>query len=220
MASDAGVGVVDHATLGVGPDDVHEGPVVAHATGDPQVIGWLAFVVGSTCLGLQLIGYVPADVLGAPLAIIFGASALGLLVSTIWAAYLGQTFVAGAFATVTGFLVSYTTLVVGLQHNWFLIPQSAVLDTVMSFLIAWAIAVFLLTLGTLRLPWAYTATAALVDLALVVLAFANQNGSDALTKVGGALTFAFAGFAAYIWMSVADQSLGGQGYPLGRPLRS
>jgi uncharacterized protein len=204
---------------GVQSEAIREVAVPVRATGDPQVLGWLVFVVGSTCLGLELVGYVPQAVLGAPLAIIFGATGLGLLVSTIWAAYLGQTFVAGAFGTFAGFWFSYTTLVLGLQHNWFLIPAEAVQRTVVGFLIAWAIAVFLLTIATVRLPSLYTIDVALVDAALWILVVANNSGSTGLTKVAGLVVFAFAALGAYIWLSSADTSLGGPGYPLGRPMR-
>lgn len=197
-----------------------EVPVVARATGDPQVLGWLVFVVGSTCLGLQLTGYVPAATLGAPLAIIFGATALGLIISAVWAAYLGQTFVAGAFGVFGGFWVSYTMLVLGLQHNWYLVPAAAVTKTVVAFLIAWSITMFFLTVATIRLPVAYTIDVGLVDLALIVLAIANNNGSTGMTKLGGVVVFLFAALGAYIWLSAADASLGGPGYPLGTPLRS
>ena len=56
---------------------VREVPVPVRATGDPQVLGWLVFVVGSTCLGLELVGFVNQGALGAPLAVIFGARARG-----------------------------------------------------------------------------------------------------------------------------------------------
>jgi len=200
--------------------------VPVKATGDPQVFGWLVFVVGSTCLGLELVGYVNQGALGAPLAIIFGATAFGLLVSTVWAAYVGQTFVAGAFGVFCGFWISYTALVLGLTHGWFGIAALAktdagvVGDTVKAFLLAWAITMALLTLATLRLPLAYTIDVALVDAALWILFIAN-SGSDpsGLTKLAGVVVFTFAAIGAYIWLSTADQSLGGPGYPLGAPLR-
>lgn len=199
---------------------IREVPVPTKPTGDPQVFGWLVFVVGSTCLGLQLTGYVPAATLGAPLAIIMGATALGLLISCIWAAYVGQTYVAGAFGIFCGFWVSYTALVLGLTHGWFGIAAAAVPKTVLAFLIAWAVTMFLLTVSTVRLPAAYTVDVALVDLALIVLIFANQGAGNAdLTKLAGVIVFVFAALGAYIWLSAADQSLGGPGYPLGPPLR-
>jgi uncharacterized protein len=199
---------------------IREVPVPVRATGDPQVFGWLAFVVGSTVLGLSLVGFVPAGTLGAPLAIIFGCTALALVISTIWAAMLGQSYVAGAFGIFSTFWVSYTLLVLGLQHNWFLIPAEAAGDTVLAFLLAWAIGIGLLTLSSVRLPALYTLDIALVDLALIVLYFANSGASAGLTKLGGYIVLAFAALGAYIWLSVADQALGGPGYPMGKPLRA
>jgi succinate-acetate transporter protein len=205
---------------------IREVAVPTKPTGDPQVLGWLVFVVGSTCLGLQLVGFVNQGALGAPLAIIFGATAFGLMVSAVWAAYVGQTFVAGAFGVFCGFWISYTALVLGLTHGWFGIAALAktdagvVGDTVKAFLLAWAITMALLTLATIRLPMAYTIDVALVDAALWILFIAN-SGSDpsGLTKVAGGVVFTFAALGAYIWLSAADQSLGGPGYPLGSPIR-
>ena len=199
---------------------IKEVPVPTKVTGDPQVLGWLVFVVGSTCLGLQLVDYVPQATLGAPLSIIFGATAFGLMVSAIWAAYVGATFVAGAFGVFCGFWISYTALVLGLTHGWFGVSAEAVGDTVKAFLLAWAITMALLTLATMRLPMAYTIDVALVDAALWVLFIANSGDDPSgLTKVAGVIVFAFAALGAYIWLSAADQSLGGPGYPLGKPLR-
>jgi uncharacterized protein len=217
---------VESSTAAGSVEVVREVPVPVRATGDPQVLGWLVFVVGSTCLGLELVGFVNQGALGAPLAIIFGATAFGLMVSAVWAAYLGQTFVAGAFGVFCGFWISYTALVLGLTHNWFGIAaltktDSAVVgDTVKAFLLAWAITMALLTLATIRLPMAYTIDVALVDAALWILFIAN-SGSDpsGLTKLAGGVVFVFAAIGAYIWLSAADQSLGGPGYPLGSPLR-
>lgn len=199
---------------------IREVAVPVKNPGDPQVFGWLAFVIGSTCLGLSLVGFVPAGTLGAPLAVIFGCTALALLITTIWAANLGQSYVAGAFGIFCTFWVSYTGLVLGLTHGWFAIPPEAVGKTVLAFLLAWAVGIGLLTLSSVRLPALYTLDIALVDLALIVLYFANDSASAGLTKLGGYIVLSFAALGAYIWLSVADQSLGGPGYPMGKPLRS
>jgi succinate-acetate transporter protein len=217
---------VNNPATATGVEVVREVAVPTKPTGDPQVLGWLVFVVGSTCLGLQLVGYVNQGALGAPIAVIAGATAMGLLVSTIWAAYLGQTFVAGAFGVFCGFWISYTILVFGALHGWLGLAALAktdagvVGDTVKAFLLAWAIAFAILTLATIRLPLAYTVDVALVDAAVWILFIAN-NGDDpsGLTKVAGVVVFAFAAIGAYIWLSAADQSLGGPGYPLGSPIR-
>jgi uncharacterized protein len=205
---------------------IKEVPVPTKPAGDPQVLGWLVFVVGSTCLGLELVGYVNQGALGAPIAIIAGATAFGLLVSTVWAAYLGQTFVAGAFGVFCGFWISYTILVFGALHGWLGLAALAktdagvVGDTVKAFLLAWAITFAILTLATIRLPLAYTVDVALVDAAVWILYIANSGDDPSgLTKLAGFVVFTFAAIGAYIWLSAADQSLGGPGYPLGSPLR-
>ena len=205
---------------------IKEVAVPTKPAGDPQVFGWLVFVAGSTCLGLELVGAVNQGALGAPIPIIAGATAFGLMVSAIWAAYVGQTYVASAFGVFCGFWISYTILVLGALNGWLGLAALAktdagvVGDTVKAFLLAWAVTMALLTLSTLRLPLAYTVDVALVDAALWILYVAN-SGSDpsGLTKVAGYVVFTFAAIGAYIWLSAADQSLGGPGYPLGSPLR-
>ena len=205
---------------------IKEVAVPTKPAGDPQVFGWLVFVAGSTCLGLELVGAVNQGALGAPIPIIAGATAFGLMVSAIWAAYVGQTYVAAAFGVFCGFWISYTILVLGALNGWLGLAALAktdagvVGDTVKAFLLAWAVTMALLTLSTLRLPLAYTVDVALVDAALWILYVAN-SGSDpsGLTKVAGYVVFTFAAIGAYIWLSAADQSLGGPGYPLGSPLR-
>ena len=61
-------------------------PVVGPMAGDPAMLGLSSFIVGSIALGLALVGVVPVGVLGAPLAIILAATALGLLLAAVWAA--------------------------------------------------------------------------------------------------------------------------------------
>ena len=48
---------VNNPAIAGGVEIVREVPVPTKATGDPQVLGWLVFVVGSTCLGLELVGF-------------------------------------------------------------------------------------------------------------------------------------------------------------------
>src|SRR5204862_3069336 len=172
LASDVGL---QSSTGTSAVEVICEVPVPVRATGDPQVLGWLVFVVGSTCLGLELVGFVNQGALGAPLAVIFGATAFGLSVSAVWAAYLGQTFVAGAFGVFCGFWISYTGLVLGLTHNWYGIAaltktdSGVVKGTVLAFLLAWGITFGILTLATVRLPLPYPVDVALVDAASCIL---------------------------------------------------
>src|SRR6266568_82930 len=62
-------------------------PVVGPMAGDPAMLGLSSFIVGSIALGLGLVGVVPIGVLGAPLAIILAATALGLLLAAFSAVF-------------------------------------------------------------------------------------------------------------------------------------
>ena len=198
---------------------IEEAPT-GHAAGDPAILGLPIFAAGSIALGLALVGYVPAVAVTSVLPIVLAATGLGLLISTVWAASLGQTVVAGIFGLFTGFWLSYAALLLGLNHNWFLIPTEAVERSVALFLITWAIVMFALTVGTLRLPLAYTLVLGLVVVALVLLIFATTETSETLNKMAGYVVLAFGALGIYLFLSTASIALGGSGYPLGSPLLS
>src|SRR5215475_14479363 len=139
------------------PQEAPAPAIVGPLAGDPAMLGLSSFIVGSIALGLGLVGVVPVGVLGAPLAIILSATALGLLMATIWCAALGQSAVAAVFGIFGTFWLSYAVLVLGLDHNWFAITATAVLATVKLFLLTWLIIIVMLTISTLRLPSAFTA---------------------------------------------------------------
>ena len=198
--------------------------VVGPLAGDPSILGLASFIVGSVALGLGLVGVVPVGVLGAPLAIILAATALGLLMATVWCAALGQSAVAAVFGIFGTFWLSYAVLVLGLDHNWFAITATAVLATVKLFLASWLVAIIMLTLTTLRLPSAFTAVFALVDLALLLLLIAFASASAAgvpntgLLKTAGYVVLIFAALGMYLFAGAAAAGTGGKPLPLGRPL--
>ena len=210
------------------PTVVEEAPaapaVVGPLAGDPSIFGLGVFIAGSVALGLGLVGVVPAGVLGAPLAIILAATALGLLMSAVWCAALGQSAVAAVFGIFGTFWLSYAVLVLGLDHNWFAIPVTAALATVKLFLVTWLVVIVMLTLATLRLPSAFTALFALVDLALLMLllAFAEASPlgvpSSGLLKTGGYVVLVFAALGVYLFFSASAAGTGGKPLPLGTPL--
>jgi hypothetical protein len=191
---------------------------VAAAAGDPAVLGLPMFVAGSIALGLALVGYVPAAAGASAIPIILAATGLGLLVSAVWAAALGQTLVACIFGLFAGFWWSYAVLVLGLNHNWFAIPAADLTHSVALFQISWAIVMGALTLATLRLPVAFTAVVGLVVVALVLLIFGTVNADATLTKAAGYVTFAFAALGIYLFLGAASAATGGRAYPLGPPL--
>ena len=187
--------------------------------GDPAILGLPIFVVGSVALGLSLVGYVPAAAGGAIVPVIFAATGLGLVISTVWAAALGQTMVASIFGLFAGFWLSFSILELALFHNWLLIPTANVTHSVALFLISWIVVMAALTLASLRLPVAYVAVIALVVLALVLRTIGVLNADDSLNKAAGYVVFVFAALGVYLFLNAADTATGGRGLPLGPVLR-
>ena len=214
--------------LDANPDETAEAaapaPVVGPMAGDPAMLGLGSFIVGSVALGLALVGVVPVGVLGAPLAIILAATALGLLLAAVWAAAVGQSAVAAVFGIFGTFWLSYAVLVLGVLHNWFAIAPTAVLATVKLFLVAWLVVILMLTLATLRLPAAFSVLFALVSLALLLLLLAYATASAAgvpssgLLKTGGYVVLVFAALGVYLFFGAASAGTGGKGLALGKPL--
>lgn len=186
--------------------------------GNPAALGIPVFVAGSVALGLTLIGYVPASAVGAPVAIIAAATGLGLTVATIWAAAVGQSIVASIFGIFGGFWLSYAALVLGLLHNWFAITPSAAMHTQALFLISWIVIMGMLTLATLRLPLAFTAIFALVELALIAVLVGTVNSSTGWLKLGGVIVFLFAAVGVYVYFGIGSATTGGRELPLGKSL--
>ncbi|HUA30812.1 MAG TPA: GPR1/FUN34/YaaH family transporter [Streptosporangiaceae bacterium] len=213
---------VDATAGGAAPTEA--APVVGPMAGDPSIFGLGSFIAGSVALGLSLVGVVPTGVLGAPLAIILAATALGLLMSTIWAAAVGQSAVAAVFGIFGTFWLSYAVLVLALDHTWFAIVPTAVIATVRLFLLTWLIIIVMLTVSTLRLPSAFTAVFVLVDLALLLLLLAWENTSplgapsSGLLKAGGWVVLIFAAVGAYLFYGAAQAGTGGKPLPLGPAL--
>ncbi|HKC28047.1 MAG TPA: GPR1/FUN34/YaaH family transporter [Jatrophihabitans sp.] len=193
-------------------------PANPFLVGHPGALGIPVFVVGSVALGLTLIGYVPAAAVGAPLAVISAATGLGLTIATVWAAAVGQSAVASVFGIFGAFWLSYAALVFGLLHNWFAIPPNAVVHTEALFLISWIVVMGMLTLATLRLPLAFTAIFALVELALIAVLIGTINASTTWLKTGGGLALAFAAVGVYVYFSIGSAMTGGPDVPLGHPV--
>src|SRR5216683_4204385 len=73
-------------------------PAAAYMAGNPAVFGLLIFSVGGTVLGISLLGYVSAVAQGGSvMPIILTGTGMGVLLTAIWAAAQGQTFLATVF---------------------------------------------------------------------------------------------------------------------------
>jgi len=193
--------------------------VVGPLNGDPSGLGLACFIMGAVALGLSLVGVVPQAELGAPLAIILGATSMGLIITTIWSAALGQTAVAAIFGIFAAFWLSYFLLVTGLIRGWFGIAPVDVVATVKLFLITWLVTVLMLTLATLRLPVAFTAVFVLVALTVlfVLLAYEQTPVSSGLLKTGGYVLLVAAAGGVYLFFNSLSLATGGKALPLGRP---
>lgn len=189
---------------------------VGPLTGDPAIVGVPTFVVGSVMLGLALINYNPA--VGAALPIIIMATGIGQLVAAVWAGAIGQSAVAAIFGIFSGFWFSYAALVTGLLHGWWGLTAATTVHAVAAFLISWLVIIGALTLGSLRLPAAFTAIFALIDVALILDLAGTVNGSPGLVKAAGILVFCFAAIGTYVFAGSLSVATGGKPFPLGRPV--
>jgi succinate-acetate transporter protein len=152
--------------------------------------------------------------------IIMTATAIGLLLTTVWAAALGQNASASLFAVFFGFYGSYAALLLGLTHNWYGIPAADATRATEAWLVCWLATIALLTLTTLRLPWSFTLLLGLVDVALILLLLGVSTGDTTWTRAGGIVVFAFIAVAAYLYVDIMESETGGSGLPLGKPLRT
>jgi uncharacterized protein len=193
-------------------------PAPGPRTGDPMAVGLPCFIAGSVSFGLAQAGVVPPAAAGAALPVILGFSAVGILITTIWAACLGRSAVAMVFGIFAGFWLSYGLLLLGLTHHWLGVAPSSVQAARELYLAAWLVVILTLTLATLRLPLIYTGVFVLVDVALLLSLLGVSQSSPGLAKAGGYAALAFAVLGVYLFLSTAAVATGGRALPFGRPL--
>jgi hypothetical protein len=182
------------------------------------MVGIPTVVAGAIGLGLIDTGYLPATAAGAALPIMIMATAIGLLITTIWAAALGQNASASLFAVFFGFYGSYAAFVLGVVHGWYGISPHEVTKATEAWLIVWFVTIMMMTLTTMRLPRSFTLLLGLVDVALVLLYVGTSSGHASWTHIGGVVVFLFIAVAVYLFVDIMDSETGGKGLPLGRPI--
>jgi hypothetical protein len=92
-------------TMSTAPATAPAGPPLPEPLrGDPAMIALPTVIAGAVGLFLTTIGFVPASAGLAAIPVILAATVLGLLISTIWAAMLGQNVVATLYAVFLGFM--------------------------------------------------------------------------------------------------------------------
>jgi succinate-acetate transporter protein len=188
--------------------------------GDPQILAAPVFTIGSIALGMQLVGYAGTPLtFNTPLAIIAGCTGLFLIISTFWAAYAGQSFVAAFAGTFGAFWIAYFLLVMGVLHDWFayttLTDPRDIGRTIATFAIAFAAFFFIMTLVSLLLPIVYTIIIGLVTVALCLVAAAVLMTpiDEDILKVAGYVVLVFAGFGLWLSWTRMNLSLGGPAFP-------
>jgi succinate-acetate transporter protein len=218
--SDSGVGTAAIEPTGPEPPMTPAAApmgVLLGAGGDPLMIGLPIFTVGSFVLAFVLIGAVgtPAASLGMILPVALVATGLLQFVSAIWAIFLGQSIVACIFGTFSGFWFSVSLLILGAQHNWFLVPVAEVAHWEEIFFIAWALMFFFLTIISLRLPVIYPAIVGLVCAAVVfvILGLYYPASTTTFFDVAGGCAFAFIFLGFWAWLNVGSVALGGPARP-------
>jgi succinate-acetate transporter protein len=199
------------------------------SSGDPLVLGLPLIAVGALALGLQLVGFVNVSSSGSPLAVLIGASGLGLLLTTAWAASLrtapvsspwarGTSLPTAVLGSLAAFFISYATLVLGLEHGWLAVKPSEIQHTVALFQISWLAGLLLLALASVRLPAAFTALFVSFAAALALLLINTLGPSAVAGKLAGIVALLIGAAAGYVFLATASRASGGREYPIGRPI--
>ncbi len=184
--------------------------------GNPGAVGLPTAIAGATGLVIVNAGWFPAGAGSATLAILMACTSIGLLVATVWAAALAMNVSASIFGAFCGFYASYTALVLGLSHNWFGPTPAGDSTAVQTWLVCWLVTFGVMTLATLRLPFAFTFILSAVDVALLLLLWGTASESTALIRAGAFAVFVFLATAVYLYVDAMFQETGGKGLPLGR----
>lgn len=190
--------------------------VVAPPASDPLVLGLGSFVAGATAVGFFLTDVLSTGFYFLPITI--GSSFLGLLIATLWAARLGQTFVAAVTGLFMSFWASLGILGFGLVHGWFGEPGP---DTLAAFYWTWTIVIGLLTIAALRLPLLFVLLIGGVALTLAILAIAFADAADpstGLIKLAGYVLWASDLVGVVLFLGAGSVSLGGKGMSAGPPV--
>lgn len=193
--------------------------------GNPALLGLPAFLPGGLTLGLWLIGYLPATLPGGMIAASLIASGMFLLLTSAWAARAGHSTATAIFGVYSAFWLSFGFLVMGLVNNWFGTTADPTLAGAQSqsvqatFFLAWLVVFVAMTLGTLRLPLAYTAGFVFVCATLALLLGFALSGNALFAMLGGIAMFITCAIYAYVFLDGMGQELGGRAMPMGQPIQ-
>jgi hypothetical protein len=200
--------------------DVQSGTQAAAApaaAANPALLGLAGFLPAGITLGLWLIGYLPAADLGGMIPAVLGSAGLFLLIAAVAALRAGASVVAGIFGAFSAFWLSLGLMLAGLTNGWF--GLTATSNPLPTFLVSWLIVFVLLTVATLRLPLAFTAGFAFVDITVALLLTSILSGTAILQTLAGVTCFIFCAIYAYILVDAFGQELGGKAMAMGNAIQ-
>lgn len=197
------------------------------AAGNPAMLGLMTFLPSGITLGLWFVGYLDLGALpGGMIPIVTFSAGLFLMISTVAALRAGASTVAAIFGVFSAFWISFGVLLFTLQNGLIVnATDGSALTTAQigniqgTYLLSFLIVFVILTLGTLRLPLAFTAGFVLVCVTFACAFLGVTTGNAGLFTIAGIATFLFCAVFAYILIDGLGQDLGGKAMPLGSALQ-
>jgi Predicted membrane protein len=195
---------------------VQKAPAPPAPAGNPTLLGLATFLPGALCLGLWLVGYLPAADLGGIAPAVLASSGLFLLISSVWAARIGSSLVSGILGTFSAFWLSLGLMVAAITNGW--LGLTATSNPLPTFLLAWLVVFVVFTVATLRLPLAFTVGFLFVDIAVALVLTYVLTTTQLYATLAGVGVFIFSAIYAYIWFDGVTQELGGKAMAMGNAM--
>lgn len=197
------------------------------APGNPAMLGLMTFLPSGITLGLWFVGYLDLGALpGGMIPIVTFSAGLFLMISTIAALRAGASTVAAIFGVFSAFWISFGVLLFTLQNGLIInatdgsaLTAAQIGNIQGTYLLSFLIVFVILTLGTLRLPLAFTVGFVLVCVTFACAFLGVTTGNAGLFTIAGIATFLFCAAFAYILIDGLAQDLGGKAMPMGGALQ-
>jgi len=204
-----------------------ERAAAAAPAGNPALLGLITFIPSGITLGLWFVGYLDTAALpGGMIPIVTFSAGLFLMISAVSALSVGASSVAAIFGVFSAFWISFGVLVFSLNNGLIInATDGSALTTAQvgniqgAYLLSFLIVFVIMTLGTLRLPLAFTVGFVLVCITFALAFLGVSTGNAGLFPIAGIATFLFCAVFAYILLDGLGQDLGGRAMPMGSALQ-
>lgn len=208
----------------------HAAPAPAPAAApaaNPALLGLMTFLPSGITLGLWFVGYLDLGALpGGMIPIVTFSAGLFLMISTVAALRVGASTVAAIFGVFSAFWISFGVLLFTLQNGLIVnatdgsaLTAAQIGNIQGTYLLSFLIVFVILTLGTLRLPLAFTVGFVLVCITFACAFLGVTTGNASLFTIAGIATFLFCAVFAYILIDGLAQDLGGKAMPMGSAIQ-